>query len=747
MMHAVSRPERPLQLRAFIAVLVAFAFLLMVTADTRALATGTEYVTFWSGDLRIFALEDGVVVELTDIDTGLPLVLTGPSKDPRINSLPAPTFGTNPFTLLSAGDSFEARGGLGGINAEIRVRITSSEPVTVWTGSKLTVSNNPWMSYIPAFSAAESSNGTEIGSEFLGFTSKEMYIFVRKGVNSTVVEIDDLATNNDADTDDTQILTAASLPPELDYSDSEIDVFYVTGFEDDTVRVTTNADASVLVGLNSRGADNWTATPPSYAAGDDGIELGTLFYTFVRDTLTIFPTEDDTTVTVTDLSDAGGAGDDTATVVLANGDTVGNYDIYTTDLGPIIPRSSPPLDVTIISGPDGAFENDYVKIESDKPVLAYVGPAASDINEYADVAFSVPTGPDSRIVYVFAQNSGSSNDLQIFGFDPDTEVTITSLSRTSGFRASVFHDFTIGPGIGGPSGWKEGVSTDVWWGSDVRSAEMLRIESNKPITVISGDYDTPHFGAYIPFVLTTSTLPPVAIAAADPITACTNDSIEFDGAASFDQDTVGPGIVTYEWDFDTATDTSGDAVPDNDVDGTGAVVNHVYGTAGAITVKLTVTDNEGETDTDFVQVTLELCLIEVTVDIKPGSDPNSVNLNGNGVVPIGIFGAAGFDVHDIDVATVLAGVDSNDDGVVDPDGAAPVHTGHIEDLDGDGLDDVVFHFREHQLGIQIDTPGNTIVPILITGQLTDGTDWAGTDVVRITPNNDKSRGKGGKGPQ
>ncbi len=45
-------------------------------------------------------------------------------------------------------------------------------------------------------------------------------------------------------------------------------------------------------------------------------------------------------------------------------------------------------------------------------------------------------------------------------------------------------------------------------------------------------------------------------------------------------------------------------------------------------------------------------------------------------------------------------------------------------------------------------PGNTIVPILLTGQLNDGTDFVGSDVVRITPNNiEKSRGKGGKGPK
>ena len=89
--------------------------------------------------------------------------------------------------------------------------------------------------------------------------------------------------------------------------------------------------------------------------------------------------------------------------------------------------------------------------------------------------------------------------------------------------------------------------------------------------------------------------------------------------------------------------------------------------------------------------------ILAVVDIKPGSDPNSVNLNGNGVVPVGVFGSGDLDISQIDVSTVLAGVDTEPDDVVDAPGAAPVHSGHIEDIDGDGVDDIVFHFREYQL--------------------------------------------------
>ncbi len=72
----------------------------------------------------------------------------------------------------------------------------------------------------------------------------------------------------------------------------------------------------------------------------------------------------------------------------------------------------------------------------------------------------------------------------------------------------------------------------------------------------------------------------------------------------------------------------------------------------------------------------------IDIDIKPGSDPNSINPRSMGLVPVAILGTANFDVGFVDVPTSRFG----------PDGAAPAHDGHIEDVNGDGLDDAVFHF-------------------------------------------------------
>ena len=139
-------------------------------------------------------------------------------------------------------------------------------------------------------------------------------------------------------------------------------------------------------------------------------------------------------------------------------------------------------------------------------------------------------------------------------------------------------------------------------------------------------------------------------------------------------------------------------------------------------------------------ISIHVIPVPVEIDIKPGSDPNSINLNGNGVVPVGVFGSATFDVNDIDVSTVLFGISG--------DNTSAVHSGHIEYLNGDSYDDMVLHFREGELGIPLDTADNAILDLFLTGKLNDGRSFEGKDEVRITPNNpDKSRGKGGKGPK
>lgn len=86
-------------------------------------------------------------------------------------------------------------------------------------------------------------------------------------------------------------------------------------------------------------------------------------------------------------------------------------------------------------------------------------------------------------------------------------------------------------------------------------------------------------------------VPPVASFTYTPIDPLVNETVTFDASGSYDPNGT---IVNYEWDF-------GDGISD-----TGLVVTHAYSTEGTFTVTLTVTDNDGLTDTTAATVTISL---------------------------------------------------------------------------------------------------------------------------------------------
>ena len=99
------------------------------------------------------------------------------------------------------------------------------------------------------------------------------------------------------------------------------------------------------------------------------------------------------------------------------------------------------------------------------------------------------------------------------------------------------------------------------------------------------------------------------------------------------------------------------------------------------------------------------------VDIKPGSDPNSINIKSMGVVPVAILGSPEFDATTIDPTTLAFG----------PAGA-PAVSYSIEDVDGDGLLDLIAHFAQKATGIACGDTGATISGNTLAGVPIDGTD-------------------------
>jgi hypothetical protein len=113
-------------------------------------------------------------------------------------------------------------------------------------------------------------------------------------------------------------------------------------------------------------------------------------------------------------------------------------------------------------------------------------------------------------------------------------------------------------------------------------------------------------------------------------------------------------------------------------------------------------------------------LTPLQIDIKPGSDTNPINLMRGGLIPVAILGSDTFDVADVDMTTLVFG----------PDGAGPDHSRgpHLDDVNDDGLTDLMAHFHTQETGIAF---GET--EACLTGETLDGVPLRGCDAIMTRP--------------
>ena len=107
--------------------------------------------------------------------------------------------------------------------------------------------------------------------------------------------------------------------------------------------------------------------------------------------------------------------------------------------------------------------------------------------------------------------------------------------------------------------------------------------------------------------------------------------------------------------------------------------------------------------------------IKVVIDIKPGSYPNNINLNSKGKVPIALLTTDDFDADDVEPVSCKFAE------------ASPL-SWTMYDVDNDGADDVVMHFKTQELDLNKDSTEATL-----KCETYDGIIIIGTDSVNIVP--------------
>jgi hypothetical protein len=123
------------------------------------------------------------------------------------------------------------------------------------------------------------------------------------------------------------------------------------------------------------------------------------------------------------------------------------------------------------------------------------------------------------------------------------------------------------------------------------------------------------------------------------------------------------------------------------------------------------------------------------VDIRPGSDRNVLNVKSRGRIPVAVYGSEADDIGAVDLSSLtLAGVPA-------------VHSA-FEDVDGDGVLDLILHFKTQAL-VQAMQSGDSpfengqTMELALSGEFQDGTPCSGSDMVTLLGAGDnRSRRRG-----
>jgi hypothetical protein len=218
-----------------------------------------------------------------------------------------------------------------------------------------------------------------------------------------------------------------------------------------------------------------------------------------------------------------------------------------------------------------------------------------------------------------------------------------------------------------------------------------------------------------------------------------NGDGSFRAAVSFAAGIVPAAVAVADLDGDSIPDLATANAGTDDVsvllgNGDGSFQTAVFSAAGDSPLSVAVADFNGDSVPDLVTansnshnvtVLFNLCdpAARPEIDIKPGSDPNSINPSLAGDIPVAILGSDTFDVSGVDVDTLAFG----------PGGTSFDHSHgpHLEDVNGDSYTDLMAHFRIEETGIAFGD-----MEACLTGQTLDGTPFKGCDAVRTVPDMD-----------
>jgi hypothetical protein len=164
-----------------------------------------------------------------------------------------------------------------------------------------------------------------------------------------------------------------------------------------------------------------------------------------------------------------------------------------------------------------------------------------------------------------------------------------------------------------------------------------------------------------------------------------------------------------------------------------------FETTPQFSLTVQVTETTGGALSDTATVTIDLTdvqeILTVGIDADPGDDTNTIDLKRDKKVAVAILSTSSLNAPlDVDLNSLTFGRTGDEDSVVRHRKRGTIKF-EVEDVNGDGLLDLVVYFETTKTGFEV---GDT--EATLKGQLLDGTLIEGTSDVEV-----KTSSKGGKG--
>jgi len=157
-------------------------------------------------------------------------------------------------------------------------------------------------------------------------------------------------------------------------------------------------------------------------------------------------------------------------------------------------------------------------------------------------------------------------------------------------------------------------------------------------------------------------------------------------------------------------------------------VGHIWEEPGNYNIKIKAKDRLGMVSDWSEPLQIDILYDEeASVDIKPGSYPNSINPKSKGKIPVAILTTEDFDASTVDSSTIVFL------------GVSPVKS-VLEDVDNDGDLDMSLKFKTQELDFDLLVEEGDEYPYAyLTGETIDGQSFFGKDTVNLVPPIQKNR--------